>query len=355
MTVDFPSNARRPAPHRDLPGHGTISAIVPVFDGEAMLTRSLAPLTRFLRDGAIAELIVVDDGSTDASAAVATSLGARVIASGGRLGPGGARNRGAAVARGAILWFVDADVVVHDDAADVLASALEDEGVAAVFGTYDDAPGAPGFLSQYRNLLHRHHHVGADPDARTFWAGCGAVRATAFAEVGGFDAARYPRPSIEDVELGLRLRDRGAVIRIEPRLQAKHLKAWRIANLVRTDIVDRAMPWTRLMLERRMPAVLNTRPAERWRAGLAWLVALSLPAAMAGLVPWLAPPALGLAALSANAGLVARFSRARGPGFALGAGLFHQIHYLYASAGFVAGALAAVFAGARASRTSRRA
>ena len=89
---------------KGLPGRATISAIVPVFDGEAVLPRALAPLIRFLRDGAIAELIVVDDGSTDASAAVAAGLGARVIASGGRLGPAGARNRGAAIARGAILW-----------------------------------------------------------------------------------------------------------------------------------------------------------------------------------------------------------------------------------------------------------
>ena len=72
-------------------------------------------------------------------------------------------------------------------------------------------------------------------------------------------------------------------------------------------------------------------------------------------MPWLAPPALGLVALSANAGLVARFARARGPGFALGAGLFHQVHYLYASAAFVAGALAVAVEGAKASRTSKRA
>ena len=332
----------------------TISAIVPVFNGAEVLARSLAPLAGFLRAGAIEEIIVVDDGSTDASARVAAESGAHVVASGGRLGPGGARNRGAGVARGEVLWFVDGDVVVHDDAADVLARAFGDESVAAVFGAYDDAPAASGFLSQYRNLLHRHHHVDADPEAETFWAGCGAVRAAAFAAVGGFDASRYPRPSIEDVELGLRLRERGHSIRIEPLLQAKHLKAWRLATMVRTDVRDRAMPWTRLMLERRIPAVLNARPAERWRAALAWLLALSLAAALMGAVPFHVPVALALAALAVNARLVARFARARGPLFALGAGLFHQFHYLYASAGFVAGMVAGAFDGAKASRTSRR-
>jgi hypothetical protein len=332
----------------------TISAIVPVFNGAAVLPRSLAPLIGFLRSGAIDDLVVVDDGSTDGSARIAADLGAQVIGSGGRVGPGGARNRGAAVARGTVLWFVDADVVVHDDAATVLAQAFGDDGMAAVFGAYDDAPAAPDFLSQYRNLVHRHHHVEAGPAAETFWAGCGAVRASAFAAVGGFDAARYPRPSIEDVELGLRLREHGFAIRIEPLLQAKHLKAWRLANMVRTDVVDRALPWTRLMLERRIPAVLNTRPAEQGRAALAWLLALSLTAALVGAVPMTVPGALVLAAFAANARLVARFARARGPLFALGAGLFHQFHYLYASAGFAAGMLAGALDGAKASRTSRR-
>ncbi|MEO8485004.1 MAG: glycosyltransferase [Betaproteobacteria bacterium] len=332
----------------------SVSVIVPVFDGEAVLRGSLAPLAGFARRGAIAELIVVDDGSTDASARVAAELGARVIASGGRLGPGGARNRGAGIARGDVLWFVDADVVVHDDAADVLARAFEERGVAAVFGTYDDAPAAPNFLSQYRNLLHRHHHLDAEGAAETFWAGCGAVRADAFAEAGGFDAARYPRPSIEDIELGLRLRMLGHAIRLEPRLQAKHLKAWRLASLMHTDVVMRALPWTRLIVERRIPAVLNARAAERWRAALAWLLALSLVATLSGAIPPLVPVFLTLAALAANARLLARLLRARGPLFALGAGLFHQFYYLYASAAFVAGVIAAALDGARASRNSRR-
>ena len=352
-------DARRPAP---APGSRltasrptAISAIVPVLDGEAVLPRSLAPLAEAVRRGEIAELIVVDDGSTDASARIAAGLGARVLASGGRLGPGGARNRGAAVARGDILWFVDADVVVHDDAAPVLARAFEDEGVAAVFGTYDDAPGAPNFLSQYRNLLHRHHHLDAAGPAETFWAGCGAVRAAAFAAAGGFDAARYPRPSVEDVELGLRLRALGFAILVEPRLEAKHLKEWHLANLVHTDVVHRALPWTKLMRQRRIPAVLNTRPAERWRAALAWILAMSIVAALAGVVSPIVPPALALAALAANARLVRRFAQSRGPLFALAAGLFHQVHYVYASAAFVVGTLSAALEGARASRTSRRA
>src|SRR5688572_31260913 len=60
------------------------------------------------------EIIVADDGSTDATAAIAAARGARVAPAGKRL-IAGARNAGAAVARGELLAFVDADSVLHPD------------------------------------------------------------------------------------------------------------------------------------------------------------------------------------------------------------------------------------------------
>ena len=59
--------------------------------------------------------------------------------------------------------------------------------------------------ARFRNLLHHHVHARSAGPASTFWAGIGAVRRDAFERAGGFDTERYPRPSIEDVELGLRL------------------------------------------------------------------------------------------------------------------------------------------------------
>ena len=313
-----------------------LSVIVPVYNGEAVLGRCLAPLVAMKLDRAIDEIIVVDDGSTDASAWVAAEAGARVVRSGGRLGPGGARNRGAEVATGNVLWFVDADVVVHPDAAQVLKEAFARTGAAAVFGTYDEFPAATNFLSQYKNLAHRHHHVRSGRDAETFWAGCGAIRAAAFSTVGGFDAARYPQPSIEDIELGLRLRQRGFAIRIEPELQSRHLKEWRLASLLRTDVVQRAVPWARLLEQHRVPATLNVSLGERVRALLAWAFALSAGAWLARLAPFYLPALLFVAAVAASAHLFALFHRANGLLVALGAILFHQFQYLYASAAFVA-------------------
>lgn len=313
--------------------------IVPVFNGEDVLARGLPPLARLRARGEVGEIIVVDDGSTDASARVAAAHGATVVSSGGRLGPGGARNVGASVATGAILWFVDADVVVHDDAARVLARAFARPEVVAVFGAYDERPAAPNFLSQYKNLAHRHQHLIASGEAETFWAGCGGVRADAFAAAGGFDAVRYPLPSIEDIELGVRLRERGGRIVVDPALQGTHLKVWRFAGLVRTDVLMRAVPWTRLIRERPASAALNAAWPERLRAALAWVLAASIVAALLRAVPGWAPLAVYAGAVGANAPLARMFLHLRGAAFALAAMAFHQLHYLYASATFVACAL----------------
>jgi GT2 family glycosyltransferase len=314
----------------------TLSAIVPVYNGAATLAQCLAPLAAMLRAGEIAELIVVDDGSTDDSAAVASKLGARVVASGGRLGPGGARNVGAQAASGDTLWFVDADVVVHADAARVLREAFARTGATAVFGGYDDAPPAANFLSQYKNLAHHYYHHREDEGpAETFWAGCGAVLRQAFLDAGGFDAARYRAPSIEDIELGWRLRDRGHAIRLVPALRATHLKAWRLGGLLHTDIFRRALPWSRLIQSRpRRAATLNIRRSERLRALLALGLAASMALALAGLAPAWLPLALLVAAGVANRRLLALFRRRRGVAFAVAALLFHQVYYLYASAAY---------------------
>ncbi|MFO0006365.1 MAG: glycosyltransferase family 2 protein, partial [bacterium] len=91
----------------------------------------------------------------------------------------------------------------------------EDPTLDAVFGSYDDAPAAPGVVSRFRNLLHHHTHHSHGGLTSTFWAGCGAMRRDRFLALGGFDTV-YGQPSIEDVELGLRLWRQGGRILLDP-------------------------------------------------------------------------------------------------------------------------------------------
>ncbi|HUP02231.1 MAG TPA: glycosyltransferase [Gemmatimonadota bacterium] len=313
--------------------------IVPVYNGGDAFERCLDALadSRF-RDW---ELIVADDGSTDGSAELAARRGAAAVRTCGRLGPAAARNLGARSAHGRYLFFLDSDCAVHPGTLGMAADLLESEpAIDAVFGSYDDQPAAPNFISQYKNLFHHYVHQRADPEAATFWAGCGAVRRTAFEAVGGFDAEQYARPSIEDIELGYRLRGAGFRIRLARTLHVKHLKAWTFETLLRSDIRDRGVPWTQLMLERgSLDGVLNVG---RWqRVGVAascvlfgclalapWNVALLVPAVVAG---------SGL--LVGNRDVYRFFARRRGGWFALRAIPLHWLYYLYCAVAFGWGAV----------------
>jgi glycosyltransferase involved in cell wall biosynthesis len=194
-----------------------------------------------------AEIIVVADGAVDDPRELAGRFGAIVLAIEGPRGPAVARNRGAAVASGDVLVFIDSDVVVHPDAIERIGARLRDQpDVAALFGAYDEAPADEGLVSQCKNLAHAYVHRQSRPQATTFWAGLGAVRAAAFRRVGGFDE-RFGRPSVEDIDLGYRLTSGGHAIRLDPGIQGTHLKRWTWWSAIKSDVLDRGIPWTQLL------------------------------------------------------------------------------------------------------------
>ena len=312
----------------------TISVIMPAFRAEALMPRVLAPLLAMQARGEVLEVIVVDDRSTDRTAEVARALGARVITTPVNGGPGVARNLAAQEAKGEVLWFVDSDVIAHPDGAGRLQAAFADSQVAAVFGSYDETPPG-GWFSRYRNLMHRYYHQTARRTARTFWAGCGAVRADLFRRIGGFDVATYRVPSIEDIELGYRIHATGGLICVDPGLLGKHLKIWTVRNAIFTDIFRRALPWSRLLIAREgLGDDLNTSRVERLRAVLAGLVGLSLLALPFAVRLWWLPLVLFALAICANLRLYRFFLRHLGPLRATAAMLYHQLYYIYSAGAF---------------------
>jgi hypothetical protein len=311
-----------------------LSVIVPAFNNARYLVQCLTAL-RDARPPA-AELIVVDDASTDDTPAVAAAAGASVLTMSRNGGPGAARNYGAQRARGEVLLFVDADVVVASGTLSRVERAFAaDPALGALFGSYDDDPQSPELVSRYRNLLHHFVHQEGDPDAGTFWAGLGAVRRPVFLAVGGFDGARFPRPSIEDIELGYRIRRAGHRIRLDRELQGKHLKRWGLWSMVRTDVTCRALPWGRLLM-RTAPSTADLNLGASQRVS-AVLTGLALAAAVLAL-QWSGLLAVSGLALAGVALLNRRFyallwrrggARLAGAGFAL-----HLLYFVYSAASF---------------------
>ena len=255
-----------------------ISVVIPAFNAEKELALALHSLAQSTTPAF--ECIVVDDGSTDGSEATARACGAVVIPMPQRSGPAAARNRGASAATGDVLFFLDADVCVHPDTLERIASSFRtDPSLAALIGSYDDDPQAKDFLSQYRNLMHHYVHQSGRETASTFWSGCGAIRRAVFQEISGFDES-YGRPAIEDIELGYRLNQAGTKVLLDHDLTVKHLKRWTFWGLVRTDVLDRGIPWTELILrDRHMPNDLNLQLSQRVSVALAFLLVAMAAAA----------------------------------------------------------------------------
>jgi cellulose synthase/poly-beta-1,6-N-acetylglucosamine synthase-like glycosyltransferase len=279
----------------------TLTAVVPASNAPPTLAACLDAIGA--ADEPPEELIVVEEGA----------------------GPAAARNDGARRARGDLLVFVDADVLPHRDAFVRIRHAFDQNAdLVALFGSYDDSPAAPGVVSAFRNLLHHHVHQQGAGRATTFWAGLGAIRRDAFLAAGGFDAERYRVPSIEDIELGMRLADGGARIELDPELQGTHLKEWTLEGMVSTDLWRRGVPWVELLLgEQGHSTTLN----------LGWRHRASAAASLVGATALLrGRPRTTLGALGALVALNASFyellARRRGPAEAtLGVGL-HAVHHL---------------------------
>ncbi len=321
-----------------------ISVIVPVRNASQYLDRCLAAI--IASSYFSYEIIVVDDCSTDDSSEIAHKRGARVLALPRQSGPAAARNYGADEARGDILLFVDSDVLVQRETISRFADDfITNPDIAAVFGSYDDSPASPDFLSQFRNLFHHFIHQHSHKEAKTFWAGCGAIYREIFYKLQGFDELRYPKPSIEDIELGLRMWKSGYPILMDKELQVKHLKHWGLLSWLKTDIFCRAVPWSQLILETGiLPHDLNLKPSYRISALLVGLLIILLPLVFLGALNLLKVVIDGIflaislllifVLIVTNWNLYAFLYRKRGVKFMFFAIPVHFLYYLYSGVSF---------------------
>jgi GT2 family glycosyltransferase len=310
-----------------------LSVIIPFHGRTEYLSRCLAGLKPLPPR---TEVIVVADGADEIPDL--TAIPVRLIEHPGPSGPAVARNRGAAVAKGDVLVFIDSDVVASPDELTRLADTFDRHPeVAAVFGAYDDEPAEPNLISQYKNLTHSYIHRTSNKVAQTFWAGFGAVRAKMFFEVGGFDE-RFVRPSIEDIDLGYRLCAAGHLVWLDAELQACHLKRWTFSSLLASDVLDRGIPWTQLIWRGgRAKNDLNLKNAYRVSVGLTYILLALLLGAFAA--PALLLPA-GVTVLLLH--WLGRdhyryFVRHRGLVFALRIAPLHYLYHLYNGFSFLTG------------------
>jgi cellulose synthase/poly-beta-1,6-N-acetylglucosamine synthase-like glycosyltransferase len=321
------------------PSAPVLSVIVPCYNSSPELERCLDALEQSTFNDF--EVLVVDDGSTERIEPIVLKRGFRYLRIDGPGGPGRARNHGALHVAGTYVVFIDADVCVHRDTLAMFAETLKgDPSLAGVIGTYDDKPAHPGFVSQFKNLFHHYVHRHSAGPVTTFWSGCGALRRDLFLAAGGFDEVRYRQPAIEDIELGTWLAAAGHKIALEPRVQCQHLKRWSLANMIRTDVWGRGVPWTRLMLRSgKVVNNLNVTIGQRLCVALVYLALLLVPLGFWRREAWIAAAACTLLVTLLNRHFYQYFAAHRGVWFAIRSAPLHWIYFVCCGFCVVAGTL----------------
>jgi cellulose synthase/poly-beta-1,6-N-acetylglucosamine synthase-like glycosyltransferase len=191
-----------------------ISVIVPAYNAADTLGPCLqALLDQTVPKGAY-EVIVVDDGSNDATAEIARSYDVRILSQ-PHQGPTKARNWGVAEANGVIVLFTDADCVPARDWIEQMVKPLAGPEIVGVKGAYATRQRGiiPRFVQlefeeRYR-LLGRYRYIDfVDTHAAAF-------RKTIIRTVGGFDPA-IPGPTAEDADLSYRISRGGYKMTFNP-------------------------------------------------------------------------------------------------------------------------------------------
>jgi glycosyltransferase involved in cell wall biosynthesis len=310
-----------------------ISIIVPAYNAAEYLQQSLGSIRK--SSFSDFELIAVDDCSTDGSLEIEKKFADKVVKTDRNMGPAAARNLGADESSGPVLFFLDADVKLHPDTLlKVVNSMAENPSYSAIFGSYDAHPAQNNFFSQYKNLFHHFIHQNAKSESSTFWAGCGSIRRKDFEAIGGF-SKNYASASIEDVEMGYRLKESGRRIKLDKDIQVTHLKKWTLHSLMKADILYRAIPWSELAVKRGLPYDLNFKLLDRLSAFVIllmigcsilscfWYPGILVVLGCAGML------------LISNRRLYIFFLKKRGIRFAFFSVLFHWFYFFYSSITFV--------------------
>lgn len=192
-----------------------VSFVIPVRNDVLRLQRCLASIVRNGYPRALVEIVVVDNDSTDGSAAAARVYGAVVLTSSGA-SVAAHRNRGARAALGGIIAFVDSDHEIDRGWINTAVEVLAESGVAAAGSAYLTQPRPNWVQQQYDSM--RSRPVGRE-DVNWLGSGNFAVKRAAFEHVGGFNASLT---ACEDVDLCNRLRRAGHRVVADPGLRSIH-------------------------------------------------------------------------------------------------------------------------------------
>lgn len=195
-----------------------VAVIVPVFNGAKVIGGCLTALSAQSLDPGEFEVVVVDDGSTDDTAAIVDASAAasrarvRLVRLPENAGPAAARNAGIAATDAPVIAFTDADCEPATRWLErALARLRADDAPAAVEGRTEPGGQTSTLTHQMRNVTGGH------------WMTCNMIyRREVITEAGGFDE-RFRLAWLEDSDLALTVKEHGGVIAWDPDVLVRHL------------------------------------------------------------------------------------------------------------------------------------
>jgi glycosyltransferase involved in cell wall biosynthesis len=281
------------------------------------------------------ELVMVDDGSTDDSVAIAEQLGVRVRHTGRNQGVAAARNLGAAHARGETLVFVDSDVAIYPDAVEAAVAILaEDPRRGAVCSVHDPEPLIrDSRVEEYRALQYHYWSASSEGPISFLFPAMVAIRRSVFDEVGPFNTRLR---QTEEVDYGHRLTQRYELL-LSSAVRSRHDHDDRLAGLLR-KLYRRARDRVPLYARRRRFATGFETP-HRAGGSLAALAAVAAAPAPVLLGPRgvVLPVAALAGSILADLGMYRFVLERRGPGFLLYYTGVHFVVNVTIAAGVAAG------------------
>jgi len=316
----------------------SVSVVIPAYNAAETIGECMAALDKQSIPRTEYEVIVVDDGSTDATADIAARHGALVLKQ-PNSGPAVARNKGIAAARGAIVLFTDADCAPAADWIQQMIAPLVDSRISGVKGAYRtrQASLAARFIQiEYEDRYDYTARSEYIDFVDTYAAG---YRRDALLDSGGFDT-HFPFASVEDQELSFRLAEAGHKMVFNPQaiVYHHHPESWRryaqrkykigywktlVLRLHPSKVWrDTHTPWN-LKLQMVLAAVSAPLGLlSLWAQAYLWLLGVVVVVFVVSAIPflvkawrrdrpiaWLSLPVLYLRAWSLGLGLVAGYLR----------------------------------------------
>ena len=307
-----------------------ISLIIPNFNGESTLNDCLC--AAFASDYADFEVIVVDDCSLDRSVEIIQRFPCRLIQLPEHRGASAARNAGARASKGSLLFFTDADCVLHPQALSISAQMAVHCGSKTVIGgTYQLRSFDNRFCSRFQSVFIHYSETknAASPD---YIASHAMIMCRdEFLANGGFKEQWLP--ILEDVEFSHRLLRSGYNLTLNPRITAQHIfnYSWKksCANAFR-----KSRYWIEYSLSNHDLFSDSGTASYELKTNVAIFIAIALCVVLGILLPQtLAPIWISLASICAfanllvNRRLLTAFYSTYGLQFALGASLYYCCFY----------------------------